>query len=386
VKLEEKSAVVRDAFSLERARNGKGKNLSDGGQLAVALRTVLSSASATNIGMGLLEDFYHTTINRHIRFFAACLLQHSRSLSVEHKSMLEQCAAAAREEGSPCVQLRMVSFSSDATNSAVLHKSKLHTTEIYTISFPNAELINAEGKNAFSRYGVETYCLPDVQRVVSGSTESTYSLLKKQVGSLYLDLWPENFPRSDRPEDLVDFSLGWDREAEQLHASKHIPLDIWAYTSDGGSDQAKFKRVANAATMRCLTTLMIQWPCILHCGALISKSGLTMMDSFCAKHKFPYRFFSALAKIIYIWRDSIASFFKVWCQVYGAEEALQHTRSLPPTAISGRWGSVAAALRRLVPCQEDFRNVLRMVHPLTDSEKAAATAGYDLEAASDVWA
>ncbi len=293
VRADPKAAPTKDVFSLERCKKGKGTNLSFGGQLALALRTVLSSASASAVGMSLLEDFYHSTVNRSIKLFAACLLQQSRSHSVDHKMLMEQTANAARAEGGPdcLVQLSLVAFSSDATNSAVLHRSKLHSTEVYTFYFPSAALIQAEGRSAFTTYGIESFSMPDLQRVLSGTAESTYSLLKKQVSWLYLDLWPEEWPKDSSLETLVSFSWNWAEQARKMRADKVISLKVWAYTSDGGSDQSKFKKVCNCATMASLNTLFVAWPCILHCGALISKGALTTIDDWLIRNKLGFRFF-----------------------------------------------------------------------------------------------
>ena len=375
---ERKGEPEKSFLDLERKRKGRGKQLTDGGQLALALRTILMHASAKNVGMGLLLDISGQTVNRSIQLLSACLVQQSRVISIEHAQLLAECKRRAIEEGSRCVQLSVVAFSSDATNSNCFHKSKLHTTEVYAMHFFNSNLIKCAdfgcGPASFMEHAVETYTLPDIQRVLSGTTTATYSLLAKQVTSTGLSMWPELFPVSNRAEDIISFWYKWSDQAKELRESGVTHVKVWAYTSDGGSDQAKFKKALLTATLPSVNVLCLHFPCILHSGALVTKGSLVVVDLWLESNGFTFKFFASVAKLMYVWRDTIALMFKTWCKLHGAASALEHSNSLPPTAISGRWGSISAALKRIVPCRQELQSTLRAVLPLTDAERVAARA------------
>jgi hypothetical protein len=101
---------------------------------------------------------------------------------------------------------------------------------------------------------------------------------------------------------------------------------------------------------------------------------LVVVDLWLESNGFTFKFFASVAKLMYVWRDTIALMFKTWCKLHGAASALEHSNSLPPTAISGRWGSISAALKRIVPCRQELQSTLRAVLPLTDAERVAARA------------
>ena len=82
-----------------------------------------------------------------------------------------------------------------------------------------------------------------------------------------------------------------------------------------------------ASSMTDVLTIWIVFPCVLHAGALVSKGGLTLVDEWLIHNRIDWRFFSATAKLIYVWRDSIKTIFAAWLVQVGEHrytESLRH--------------------------------------------------------------
>jgi hypothetical protein len=117
---------------------------------------------------------------------------------------------------------------------------------------------------------------------------------------------------------------------------------MFLYTSDGGPDQAKFKRALLAESMGVGRHLVIVTPCFMHCIQLVIKKGLLLLDRFLAKHGKSFKFFGSLAKISHVWRDAGGDVFDMWHSMFGAINARQFANKLPPKCLAGRWDSVYA--------------------------------------------
>eukprot|EP00959_Pyramimonas_sp_CCMP1952_P143830 3011268-Pyramimonas_sp.AAC.1 len=89
-------------------------------------------------------------------------------------------------------QIAFHSFPSDAANSAVWRKSKVHATEVQSGFIYDVGDIMTIGD--FDRSLESMGMLCDIQRALSGTAGSTYSLLKKQLSSFVCPLWAEQFP------------------------------------------------------------------------------------------------------------------------------------------------------------------------------------------------
>ena len=319
-------------FALERKRGGKGKQLTTSGSLALALRCVLSSSAANKVGLALLEDVSKFKVNAAVNLLAASLLQRSRAFHRDCSDVLQDVRKNAFAQGQGIHQIIAIAWSSDATNAAVWRKSKVHTTEIYAKYIEDVNMLKTASLGECAR-SLFTVC--DLQRVLSGTTESTYSLLRKQLLSAGCPLWPEVFPKD--LSEALSFETHWPQMVKNAQDSKSSLTRIFMYTADGGPDQQKFKRALETSSLNSLDCLFLAFPCVLHAGALISKGGLLTVDTWLSEHDVKWRLFSATAKIIHVWRDDARNVFRSWSRNFGPELALEHARSLPPCAISGRW-------------------------------------------------
>eukprot|EP00973_Karenia_brevis_P083689 11611262-Karenia_brevis.AAC.1 len=86
----------------------------------------------------------------------------------------------------------------------------------------------------------------------------------------------------------------------------------------------------------------MDFDCKMHAGALIAKSGMTIVDAWLKKNGHTWRYYSGIAKLVHVWRDSSRNMFKEWVYTFGAQDAIRCARRLPPKPVSGRWGCIAA--------------------------------------------
>ena len=121
---------------------------------------------------------------------------------------------------------------------------------------------------------------------------------------------------------------------------------------DAGSDQAATRRLLGAKISTSThapdtATIFIGRDCIDHQCHLPSKTGLLIIDAVLAEEDQPFRYFSALAKTVNVWRASARGMYSSWESVHGPIAAVSHGKKLPPRCLSGRWMSVAATEERL---------------------------------------
>ena len=350
-------------FSLTKKSKGKGKQLTTSGSLALALRCIMSSSAGNKVGLALLEDVSHQTANRAISLLGACLVVRSSAFHAAAQETLAcvHMQAVAAAPANVCLQISGIAFSSDATNSEVWQKSKVHTTEIRSSYLMNAEMLQ---ERPYHECVQTCYALADVQRVLSGTAGSTYSMLKKQLSSLGCPLWPEAWPCRGEEEQAQVCESAWRRQLDVATEQRRLHIKVFMYTSDGGSDQNKFKKAAITASITNLFYLFIAWPCLMHAGALVSKGGLTLVDDWLCFNKVSWKFFSSTAKIMHVWRDLAKLVFRIWCDGLWVHSAIKNAAKLPPCAISGRWGTMSAVLERLVTAEPGIRRVLPEALPL----------------------
>lgn len=130
------------------------------------------------------------------------------------------------------------------------------------------------------------------------------------------------------------------------------PLRVFLATSDGGPDQMKCRRLMKYEAAPDPRLFFIDVSCVMHGNHLIYKDGLVRIDSWLAKCKAKFRYFSSLAKITHVWRDLARLVFENWTSNYSAQDAMLHARTLVPKCIAGRWGSISATELRLLSATE----------------------------------
>ncbi len=174
----------------------------------------------------------------------------------------------------------------------------------------------------------------DLQVVSDESARGTFGLLQKMLSS-----------------------LGCKRMGSAKGSKEATPKSMvrsFLYTSDGGSDQQKFKKIAAALLSKNPNVFFISFSCLMHSAQLIVKTGFLVIDAWMKRHLGPDdsgeaasdaaapKYFSTIAKISLTWRDRAKAIYKVWSRLFGDESAYLHCRKICPKCVAGRWGSIEA--------------------------------------------
>ena len=161
--------------------------------------------------------------------------------------------------------------------------------------------------------------------------------------------------------------------------------------TDAGPDQALARKLIASEVLTCPIILFIDLNCVLHQYHLVCKCLLLIVDEFLdqlqkdqkgtasetrqgtdganvnepkraarpkatstkpnsvqnenEKKPFKFKYFSAVAKMVNVWRSNLSALSKVWHQLYPATSAAE-VRSIhktPRAACAGRWGSTEAS-------------------------------------------
>ena len=125
------------------------------------------------------------------------------------------------------------------------------------------------------------------------------------------------------------------------------------------------------------TTFFIDASCQFHIGQLVFKAGLSCTDAWLLRLGKNFKYFSALTKLIQIWRDNARRIFIAWCKTYGPEEANRHARRVPANCIAGRWGSVHSTEQHLMAARP--AHVTQMITAVVKGVAAAENALEDCQ-------
>jgi hypothetical protein len=234
--------------------------------------------------------------------------------------------------------VKVNAFRGDATNAKVWHHAKLHGMELSSAWYVVQPDIRSE-QDFLNACEVRTQW-SDPVRVDDGTAEATHALYLKQLATLGCPRWPHNQQDPRRPGSTMSF-------VEVLQCMpRPNALTIWNITSDGGSDQIKFRGLVKMETRFCLDHLVFDTSCALHKVALITKSALLQADRWLSRCGKSYKYYSSLAKVVHVWRDHSRAVYARWVTLFGAVSANKHAKTVIPRCLAGRWGSVHATQAR----------------------------------------
>ena len=176
----------------------------------------------------------------------------------------------------------------------------------------------------------------DIQVVADESARGTYCLIQKQLMALGCPSLKKNLRPSKQ------------RQGEDQETIRSV-LRCFLCTSDGGPDQARFKKLCGSLVEKDEMTLFVTFNCFMHAAQLIVKTGLTLVDGW-LKRVSPIRlkYFATLAKLAYCMRDMTRPVYKVWAKKLGTESAITHCATIIPKCVAGRWGSIGDVERYLL--------------------------------------
>ena len=106
---------------------------------------------------------------------------------------------------------------------------------------------------------------------------------------------------------------------------------MYIFVSDGGPDQRLFKKLVLAETQHNHAVWVFVSECHCQIAHLISKDLLKLTDKF-LKDDFGvrWRFFSSMAKLVYVWRDNSHLMRKCIEIDHGVDAAPKYAGCLPP--------------------------------------------------------
>jgi hypothetical protein len=136
--------------------------------------------------------------------------------------------------------------------------------------------------------------------------------------------------------------------AVDISHAPSLTLRVWLYTSDHGPDQAKMRKVMRAQAAQCQDTLFLDIDCLMHQSQLGVKSLLVRIDEHLGFMGAKWRYFGSVAKVLHIWRDNSKRVFDIFGTMFGQAAATMCAKAKPPQCISGRWGSISKAEKRLL--------------------------------------
>jgi hypothetical protein len=340
-------------------RVGKNKTrLSVKSRFALAIRRNLTNVAARDLGAAILEDVSHQSINRYEIECGAALVGSFRAFHAD-------CYAEKP-------QLIVHSIRCDATNSSVWQQSKLHGLELTTSCLDDLSMANSITDIAADQVSRTQFA--DPLPLYDSSAAGTHAMIRKQIAGLGCVPW-----------DIVDPDTAPPLENQLGELPTDIGIRLWLLTTDGGPDQVKCRRIIKHETMMSPTDVVFDLNCLLHNVHLIMRSGLAIADAFAANARAPFKYYSALAKLMHLWREKARAVFLAWQRLHGGSAAVKHARRVPPKCLSGRWGSVAVVEQFIVSAgREQIKSVMLDVLGVLDALKDDHVAMEAMERSSAI--
>lgn len=183
------------------------------------------------------------------------------------------------------------SFSSDATNSGVWRNSKLQGLQLqsaYLVDHRSLALVPFLS----CLFSFESFV--DLQKVPNNNTAGAVSaIIWKQLAGVGCPVW-KNYAGMLEPRGGASVATA------ELPGNNRV-IRVFLYTSDGGSDQTKFKKILVTDTAPLSRVLVVVYPCLMHCVQLIIRSGLALVDKWLQRNGKTWKYFSSLSKVTQAW-------------------------------------------------------------------------------------
>jgi hypothetical protein len=136
---------------------------------------------------------------------------------------------------------------------------------------------------------------------------------------------------ANNPLTLVAYSA---RPAIDQH------LEVWAACTDGGSDIACSRQLIASEMASYNWKWFFEIDCLAHQYQLLSLLSL-QPDELSSLLGLPTNYYSCIAILMHLVRDNAREIWLFCVSEFTAVRALQVFKSIPPAAISGRWGQAS---------------------------------------------
>lgn len=158
---------------------------------------------------------------------------------------------------------------------------------------------------------------------------TVHGILAKQLKSLGSWMWGK-WRQEDQP--------AFDRRDGDGHAFR-----LWMNLADRGPDQRGHKNLCALEVEGLDDDVNLDLDCQMHQYQLATKDSLKLIDDYLEQWELSFRYFSAVAKLIYVWRDFGRAILAAWSFIHGPRSACDYAQRLPRCVVSGRWGSLSTA-------------------------------------------
>jgi hypothetical protein len=116
--------------------------------------------------------------------------------------------------------------------------------------------------------------------------------------------------------------LSGDGSPDITDLSYHI--QIWATTTDAGSDEAKARRLRQVLSKDNMYHWEFDGDCLAHQYHLIVGGLLRQLDRHMITLGSPTKYWATLAKFVHVWRDNATEVFQAFRRLYGDEVVFQY--------------------------------------------------------------
>ena len=121
----------------------------------------------------------------------------------------------------------------------------------------------------------------DPQRVADSTAAGTHAMLRKQLQGLGVPVWERKLAEEQQCQAAPTGPGA---------APLASPLRLWLITSDGVSDQMKFRRVMKLETKTNVSAIVVDATWVLHSGALVFRSGLVLVYNWLQRVGAPFKY------------------------------------------------------------------------------------------------
>ena len=268
LELEAKHSAHKASMELKMGPAKRYLSVSGGVQMAV--RRNCGNASALAVSSLLDVDVSHVTLSTWEQKCAAALLLEARLYFQTAAENMGDISAAGG------FALAMHTVSGDATNSKVFKQSKAQCLEVTSRHYyAAAEVESVEGVEAD-----HLSVWPDLQVVEDGTGAGCMAMVEKQMAACGCPSWETAQPST---------------------------ASVWCYTSDAGTGQKMFRKlVLNQLSQLNLANYFFSMDCLMHQVHLIISRQLSLVDVLLKTLEvpFPGAYWSAIAKLMHLWRDT----------------------------------------------------------------------------------
>ena len=266
--------------------------------IAIGLRRNLSNVSSTSCGLVTATTISRQSVCKAEVYTGWHLRERFKWWVADHIADMQTNKSQR--------SLMVVSWASDATNSAVWQRRKLQAL-ILAVRCCIAGIRSCMRGTA------------DILPVEDASDKGAEALMRKQLTGMGV------------PMPWCGQALGYD-----------CPLRFWIFasTTDCGPDQLMCRKITAAKIRRLPRVGFISMNCMCHQAQLVCSGGLILLDNALKLAGAGWSYYSGVCKLVHVWRDLAKDIFRAWVAMHGAISAQRCASRFPAKCVACRWLSL----------------------------------------------